>query len=164
MSTKESKLNQETLLKLISYDPQTGLMTRLTDASRRTPKGSSVGSKERLGYLQANINGLPYKVHRLAWLYMTGEWPKGQIDHINGIKDDNRFSNLRCVNNQQNCQNQHKPRKNNTSGYRGVSWKKQQKKWQAAIRAENKTKFLGYFDDPFLAHEAYKKAKAEYHA
>ncbi len=81
-------------------------------------------------------------MHRLAWLYMYGEWPVGDIDHINGIRDDNRLINLRSVSRQENLRNRRTGR-NNTSGVMGVNWDKSLGKWRSSIGIGGKTKHLG---------------------
>ena len=83
--------------------------------------------------------------HRLAWLYMTGEWPKGDLDHANMNKADNRWCNLREATNAQNGANRGIPT-NNKSGFRGVSWAKRHRKWTAHIRAGRKQYTLGYYN------------------
>lgn len=110
-------LNAERLRQLLDYDPETG---HLTWRETRGPKakGSRAGSHCNKGYLVAGIEGRVYKAHRLAWLWMTGEWPKAQVDHRNTVKDDNRWDNLREATNLQNCNNRIHP---NRTGFKGVS-------------------------------------------
>ena len=154
-------VSAERLRELLHYDPETGVFTRLKASGGGEPAGSIAGWLDKsTGYVRCNLDGICYRVHRLAWLYMTGEWPADQIDHINGERADNRFANLREATNAQNVQNRRKQR-NNTSGYPGVSWF--QTKWQAHIRINGKLKHLGCFDNPKTAHDAYLKAKREHH-
>jgi hypothetical protein len=94
---------------------------------------------------------------------MTGEWPKNQIDHKNGVKDDNRKANLRPATNKENQQNVRRARCNNASGFLGVSFHRKLAKYSAQIYVDGKKKHLGYFISPRTAHEEYLKAKAELH-
>lgn len=100
---------------------------------------------ETKGYLNGRIFDKHIKAHRVVWALHYGEWPVGQIDHINGIKSDNRIENLRVVSNTTNCRNQSKP-KSNTSGWLGVSWHKRVGMWQAKYKADYKTIHVGYYN------------------
>jgi hypothetical protein len=93
--------------------------------------------------------------HRVAWLIMTDEWPTHEVDHRLGKRGDNRWSELRHADNQQQAQNA-KLRKDNTSGFKGVSWF--QGKWGSHIRHEGKLIHLGYFDTAPEAGAAYAEA------
>ncbi len=101
-----------------------------------------------------------YMEHRLAWFYMMGEWPKHEVDHVNGDPFDNRWINLRAATHQENQSNRGKNR-NNKSGYKGVSWHRGAQKWVAQIRAHNEVTYLGLFTDPVAAALAYRKAELE---
>jgi len=115
-------MNQEQLTQLAHYDPETGVFTRLCGVKR----GHPAGSVKPNGYVRINFGRGPlYAAHRLAWLYMTGEWPKHQIDHINRVRSDNRFCNLRDVSVSLNALNK---------GAAGVSWDKRKKKWRFDLR------------------------------
>ena len=107
------------------------------------------------------IDKRPYLAHRLAWLYVMGEFPKNDIDHVDTNGCNNKISNLRLATKSQNGANSKLP-KNNTSGYKGVTWAKRNKKWMAQIMVDRKHVCLGFFHDPKLAYEAYKKASREY--
>ena len=151
------------LREAIHYDPDTGVFTWRIDAARSVKAGTVAGCVEkRIGYCTIGIKGKVYKAHRLAWLYVTGEWPDGLIDHINGVKHDNRFVNLRVVNETGNSQNIRKPNKRNKSGFMGVIFF--QRKWRANITHKRKTRWLGDFETPEEAHEAYLMAKRKLHA
>jgi len=155
----------EDLKALVSYSSDTGEFLWIVDAGRygRIKAGTIAGSKNKAhGYYAINIRGVLYPAHRLAWLYQYGEWPKGQIDHINGIRSDNRIANLRQATLQENMQNK-KVYSSNTSGYPGVTWHARVKMWQARIGVDGERVHLGYWDDPKLAAEAYEKAKAVKH-
>lgn len=157
------QLTAKYLRKIMNYDPDTGLFTW---AIERRPSpfkpGDKAGCKEGKGYISIKIDGASHKAHRLAWLYTTGKWPKDQIDHRNRIPDDNRFENLRECNTAENCQNQGL-RSNNTSGFQGVHWRKDSRKWIARIMVNMKSIHLGYFDNAKEAGAAYAEAKAAYH-
>jgi len=98
-------------------------------------------------------------MHRLAWLYMTGEWPENQIDHINHIGTDNRWVNLRDTD--ENPMNRGM-QGNNTSGFTGVSWHKYGKKWQAEMQVGGEHIHIGYFTNKQQAIDARKSANIEY--
>lgn len=154
-------LSAKELKNLISYDPGTGVFERKI----KTSANAGSGGLNKHGYIVISIASKPYYAHRLAWLYMTGEWPKGQIDHINGIRHDNRFSNIRDVSARKNQQNLNTAQKNNTTGYLGVMYmgdKRRGKKYSAAIYRDGKSKALGYYHTPEDAHKAYMAAKREY--
>ena len=113
------------------------------------------------GYLITMVEGKLYKVHRLVYLWHHGHMPK-LLDHIDGNRSNNRIDNLREATDQQNGCNRGK-NKNNKSGHKGVHYDKRRGKWQAQIMVNRKNFHVGYFDDPEEAHEAYKKAAANYH-
>ena len=141
----------------MSYDAETGLFTRLN--LKHPPITTKV---DDCGHKNITVNRGKYKAHRLAWLYVYGEFPSGFIDHINGIADDNRIINLRLASNTQNLHNQ-KLRSTNTSGFKGVSWSKQRKKWQAQCCANYVDTHLGYFDTPEEASKAYNDFASKAH-
>jgi hypothetical protein len=147
-------LNQETLKQHLSYNPSTGLFTRLIAKSKAVKVGDIAGSKDKQGYITLMVCGKLYKAHRLVWLYMYGEWPKNEIDHINRNKADNRLCNLRDV---EKWVNQHNrdANKTNKSGFKGVCRKG--KKWSAVIKINKKTHWLGVFETAELANAARQK-------
>ena len=117
--------------------------------------GDVAGTINKLGYRRIEINSKAYGAHRLIWIMHNGDIETGlQIDHINQIKTDNRIENLRLATHSQNQSNRPK-QKDNKSGFKGVSWKRQHKKWVAQINHNNKKIHIGYFDTPELAHAAY---------
>lgn len=158
-----TELTYERMVRFLSYDPATGAFTSLIN---RGPIkiGQVVGGVNVQGYIQIQIDGIIYYGHRLAWLYMTGEWPKDTIDHINGVRHDNRFENLRDVEPSGNAQNQRRPRKDNETGLLGVSKHSQMDKWVARIKIGSMYQHLGCFDTPEEAHDAYLAAKREHHS
>lgn len=157
-------LTQERLKELLSYDPDTGVFTNLTQRGTRAPKGGVAGWITQDGYINIQIDGKKYQAHRLAWLYVYGEFPEKSLDHVNEIKDDNRLVNLRLATKQENGHNVSSLQINNTSGFRGVSWHKSAKKWIATITINGKNKHLGYFNTAEESSEVYLKAKRKFHA
>ncbi len=125
----------------VSYDPETGEFVRV-DGSRAGCKHTDLSGKT---YLRIMINGKRYRSHRLAWLFITGEMPENQIDHINGDGTDNRACNLRAVTQLENSKNQRLAR-NNTTGLSGVTWHSQVSKWLVRIGDNNKRKYLGLYE------------------
>lgn len=156
-------LTQARLKELLSYNPDTGIIIRLKRTSMNQKVGQVVGYVSRRKYLCAMIDGKTYQLHWLAWMLHYGEFPKLEIDHINGNATDNRIANLRDVNRKTNMQNEVKARKNSTSGYLGVRWRKDRNKWIATIRVDGKAKKLGSFDNKEDAYQSYLKAKRIYH-
>lgn len=138
-------LTQEKLKRLLSYDPETGVFVRLVSLNSKTRVGDIAGSIHKYkGYQIVTVDGAKYFGHRLAWLYMMGEWPQ-EIDHINQVKHDNRFINLRLATRSENSL--YRPlRKDSSSGVKGVSWHSRVKKWTAQITYKGKNRHLGYFD------------------
>lgn len=135
------------------YDPLTGKFWR----------GDKVaGTVHSAGYVQITVNRKLYLAHRLAWFVMTSEWPEKDIDHRNMDKQDNRFSNLRLATDVQNQRNRCKP-KNNTSGYKGVSWNSGRRAWQVTIRYNGTNKNLGYYPTREQAADMYNSAALKYH-
>jgi hypothetical protein len=146
-------LTQARLRELLDYDPDTGIFTSRTKRGRFRA-GTTVGTLNYSGRIHIHVDHKKYLAHRLAWLYVTGEWPLREIDHINGVPTDNRISNLREATTKQNAENRDKQR-NNTSGYKGVTWSNASQKWQAQICHHGTRKYIGVFDDPREAHKAY---------
>lgn len=155
-------LTQERLKELLSYDPETGVFVWAKPTSNRMKIDGVAGSNHHSGYRQISIDKTLFRSHRLAWLYMAGTFPPEQIDHINMDKADNRFANLRAVT---QSENQHNARLKitNTSGYKGISYHKSNKKWIAEIKSNNVRKHLGYFSTPEEASVAYLAAQKIYH-
>lgn len=154
-------LTQDRLKELFEYNPDTGYFTR-TKAVKRCKVGDRVGHLADSGYLMICIDDKDHRAHRLAFLYMTGEWPEDQVDHINRVRDDNRWCNLRCVSNVENNKNS-SMQSNNTSGHVGVSWDKSRDKWAAEIRCKIQgRKRLGRFATLEEAVAARKAAEVEF--
>lgn len=143
---------REIVLRRYTYDPLTGILTSKTT-------GAPVGHRHE-GYVKVSIFGTKRGVHRIAWLLVHGTLP-ALLDHINGDKADNRLANLREVSFQANMQNQRKAMRSNRLGVLGVTAKG--RRFMAAIGKGNKRFYLGSFDTPQEAHEAYVKAKRQMH-
>lgn len=150
-----AELTQELLKKILHYNRVSGLFTWKKRGRGRT-FGKAVGCIISKGYVHIWISGQSYKAHRLAWLYIHGKFPENDIDHINGIRDDNSLANLRACTRAENCRNQRKGI-NNTSGFKGVYLCKRSNKWFAQIRCRGKAIYLGIFDDKKEAALAYNK-------
>lgn len=157
-------LTAEVVRKELSYNPETGDFIRVISHAQRKIVGRVAGSITSTGYRKICIGGHSYKAHRLAWLVIHGEWPAGQIDHINGIRTDNRIANLRVVNNRENGENKRKATASSTSGFLGVSWHKARCKWRAEIKHKGKKYYLGLFETPEEAYSTYIQKKREMHA
>jgi hypothetical protein len=159
-STKESqkgKVTAERLRSLFHYCDDTGVFTRIASIPRGGQAGSVAGGKTGAGYVALYIDGRRYWAHRLVWLYMHGRWPK-EIDHINGVRDDNRIANLREVSRRKNGQNRVEHRSGRLVG---CYYLRARKKWVAQIRVSGINKYLGIFPTEREAHEAYESALAE---
>lgn len=155
-------ITQKRLKEVIKYNPETGIFTWNIN-HKRVKKGSVAGHKYSTGYIRIAIDGIQYRAHRLAWLYITGSMPEDQIDHINRIRDDNRFINLRDVSNIENQMNKGMSF-NRKCGVRGVYKVTGSKsRWAARIMLKNKTINIGCFGSPEEAHEAYCKKVSELH-
>jgi hypothetical protein len=146
---------------LLNYDPETGVMTWVVTPGRRTKAGRVAGSLKSDGYVKIGVLGKRYPAHRLAWLYMTGEWPKNQIDHMDGKGANNAWNNLRDVPQKVNSQNLRRCKITNSTGLLGVS----RTKWGfvAEIQLDGKKHHIGVFETPVDAHAAYLEAKRSLH-
>lgn len=158
-------LTQEFLKEHFHYNPDSGLFVRLklTSSASRAKIGDIAGCKYSDGYIYMKINSKHHKAHRLAFLYMHGKMPEHTVDHINGIKDDNRFCNLRKATKSENTQNQRRPHKSNQCGFLGVYFENESGRYVAQLSINGKPKKLGRFDTAELAHEAYLSAKRQHH-
>lgn len=152
----------ERLRELLAYSKKTGVFTWKCPTSRKHKCGDVAGSRVGHRYIHIEIDGRSYGAHRLAWLYVRGVWPSGQIDHKNGVRDDNRFDNLRDGSRSFNQQNQRKAQSRNMTGFLGVS--RSGKRFKARIVVASAQRQIGTFDTPEEAHRAYVQAKRRLHA
>jgi hypothetical protein len=153
------KLTRREVAKYLDYDSETGVLRWIgltSPQSRRIKIGEAAGHANTTGHLQIMLHKKMYMAHRLAWLLMTGRWPKDQIDHINGKHADNRWKNLREATQSQNTMNA----KKRSAGDRlkGIYFNRTIKKYCAQIRLNGKATHLGVFKTPELAHAAYCEA------
>lgn len=159
-------LTKEQLQEFVLYDPETGIFTRKVDRGRnqfgsefaRWKAGKTMGTINPSGYCRISIFGSIHQAHRLAWLYHYGEWPDGLIDHINGVRHDNRIENLRVVDCAGNARNMSRSAKNKT-GINGVHIHTQNGCYIAQIRVGGKARHIGRFDTIFDAACARKAAE-----
>ena len=169
----------EVLRQLLRYEPETGkLFWRVRDPSffkdgvktaihqAAIFNGSLAGNValttlHKQGYLRGRVFNKTYAAHRVVWAIHYGEWPDGEVDHINGQPGDNRICNLRCVSHKENGRNV-KRFQNNTSGITGVAWNGQFQKWVAYITVDGKRRHLGVFDDFNEAASARKLAQQQH--
>ena len=151
----------EELKKHIFYVPRTGHFYWCHRGKNRAV-GRPAGFMSAAGYWRIGVGAKDYMAHRLAWLFCNGKWPDGVIDHINHNRLDNRIVNLRCTDQAGNMRNCIKPRKDNTTGYRGVS-KHACGKFTARIQTKGEYKHLGLFERAEDAALAYEAAKIKYH-
>lgn len=158
---KEKTLTRERLKELLWYNPYTGLFFWQVHHPRtRVTAGDIAGCIHRTHrYICIKIDKKLYMAHRLVFLYMTGKWPKDQVDHINRNRKDNRWCNLREATNQQNAANR-RAHPTNRIGLKGVILSSNGK-YIGQIKVNQKTKQLGSFDTPEEAHDAYCKAAKE---
>lgn len=146
----------------LHYDSIAGIFTWIISNSNRVNVGDVAGYTTNDGYVQIRVNRKLYMAHRLAFLYMTGGFPIEEIDHINGLRNDNRWINIREATRLENCQNT-PIQKNNTSGFTGVVWDKKNKNWMSRITVNGKTINIGRFDNPHDAYKSYLSKKSEVH-
>jgi len=130
---------------LLDCDPATGTFTWLVTRGGKAIAGSIAGSPNSRGYLRIRIDGRGYRAHRLVWLYVHGKWPAGEIDHINGVKDDNRLANLREATRAENNRNVGLSAANKT-GVKGVCFVMDSGKYRSRCRLNGEMHHLGYHD------------------
>lgn len=161
MSNFNSTLTYERLTHLLKFDPQTGLFSwnnRPCGHCQTKP----VGYTPKSGYVVVMLDGVNYRAHRLALFYVNQKWPDGMVDHINGVRDDNRICNLRIVSRSGNGQNQRRAKAGSQSGVLGAH-KHGKSGWRSSIVINGETTRLGTFRSPEEAHQAYLVAKRKIH-
>ncbi len=154
-------LTVERLKEVLHYAPSTGVFAWLQQTSSRALVDTVAGTTTSYGYRAIKIDGRVYKAHRLAYLYMTGAWPLHQVDHRDGSRSNNAWTNLRPATNTENLQNRRKARRTSKSGLLGVT--QTGAKWQARIRVGGKQLNLGTRDTPEAAGALYLEAKERLH-
>lgn len=174
-------ITAELLCQLLSYEPETGKLFWLPRPEHMFPENGSGGKSGNCkrwngrfawrqafttistqGYYRGSIGAKAYTAHCLIWAMQTGEFCQTYIDHINGIKTDNRWNNLRAATRSQNAQNQG-VRANNTSGVKGVSWVRRERKWCARVMIDRRSIHIGYFSDLNAATAAVRSARTVFH-
>jgi len=155
-----SNIDCNQLREILEYQPETGLFF-WKKKRNGISVGQMAGGKDRDGYIRIRIDNVKYAAHRLAWMYIHNDFPKNFIDHINGIKIDNRICNIRDVTRSENMQNLFKPQGRNI--YIGVYKNQNANTWYSKIEINGKQIRLGTFKTPEEANIAYKKAKLIYH-
>lgn len=155
------KLTHVQLTNFLDYNPITGVFIWKVRPSNRVQVGDAAGNISVYGYVEIRIDGILYKAHRLAWFYVYKEWPKNEIDHINGDRSDNSITNLRDVSHSVNQRNLAIP-KNNTSGCRGVNWCQNTATWRTRIKVNGDTIELGHFYCYNKAVEVRREAEEKY--
>lgn len=159
---KTDSLTAQTLRELLHYDPETGIFTRaVSQRGRNGRKGCQAGGKSDSGYIRISIQNKLHQAHRLAWLYMFGVWPTGDVDHIDGDRTNNRIANLRDVSTSVNMQNQKSAQPRNISGFLGVT--KHGNRFEASIKLNGINHYIGSYATPQTAHEAYLRVKRALH-
>jgi hypothetical protein len=148
------------LRELAHYCPETGQFTHLQSKGRKKA-GMPAGSLRSDGYVYIMFDGQRALAHRFAWLYVTNEWPTQEIDHRDGNKANNAFANLRQVSRRMNTENKRTAKRTSTTGLLGVI--RHRHKFVACIVSEGKRTYLGTFETPEDAHEAYVQAKRRLH-
>lgn len=160
-------LSQAELQSLLRYEPHTGQFIRLVRTAPSVRVGDVAGGLDAHGYVVIRLHGRSYKAHRLVWLYVHGRLPKHDIDHINGVRTDNRIANLREATRAQNSRNAG-VRRDSRSGIKGVYWCKAANKWAAHCRMNGALQHLGVYQSREEAKTAYisfaKKAHGEFFA
>lgn len=153
-------ITQNRLRELAHYCPETGKFTHLQSKGRKKA-GMSAGSLRRDGYVYVMFDGFRGMAHQFAFLYVTGEWPTQEIDHMDGNKANNAFANLRHVSRRANTENKRTAKRTSTTGLLGVV--RHRDKFVAKIVHAGKRTHLGVFETPEAAHEAYVQAKRRLH-
>ena len=158
-----SSLTQARLQELLSYNPESGIFTWKLSNSNRVTVGSIAGSLRQHGYWYIGIDGKYYGAHRLAVLYITGQFPESVVDHLDRDRANNKWTNLQCTSTAINIRRQDTP-KHNTSNCKNVSWSKRANKWLVQISVNYKRINCGYFNDFQEACNAAKIAQDKYNA
>jgi hypothetical protein len=155
LKANDPALSQAEVRARLDYNPATGIFTWRHD-------GKTAGTPTAEGYLDIYLAGRSIKAHRLAFLWMYGHWPQNLVDHVNGIRHDNRLINIRPATNAQNQWNR-APSYGTKSGFKGVKYHAKSGKWRAELQVNNRiVRVRGLFDSAELAHRAYQVAARDY--
>lgn len=157
------RITAERAREVLDYDPETGVFVWRATLSNRARIGMTAGTVHPNGYRYVSVDGTRNLAHRLAWLYVTGEWPGSLIDHIDTNQQNNAFANLRLATYKMNAENRHRAMPSNKIGLLGVS-KGRRGTFKAQIGTNGGNKYLGEFATPEGAHSAYVAAKRCVHA
>lgn len=157
-------LTAEALREVLDYDKDSGLFTWKKPTSLRVSIGEIAGARMAAGYISIGLYGTKHYAHRLAWLHAYGMAPSLHVDHINGVKHDNRLCNLRDVGRSTNLQNMMAKPKSSKSPLFGATFDAGRSKWTAQIKVNGKNIHLGRFETAEEAHAAYIDAKRRLHA
>ena len=155
-------LTADRLKELLDYCPESGVFTWRKTSSCRAVAGSVADNVSANGYIRIGVDGKVYLAHRLAWLWMNGEWPRKYVDHANFVTSDNRWANLREANDAENSRHK-RLRSDSRSGVRGVQFHKQSGKWRARIVVDKKSISLGLYPDKISAGAAFQVAATRYY-
>ena len=156
---KTNVLTQKRLKEVVQYDRRSGLFYWRVSVGKAS-RGSVAGHTDTMGYTKISIDGVKYFAHRLAWLYVHGAWPTQNIDHIDLCRSNNKISNLRDVG--QSINGLNGPlRRNNSSGYTGVSYDARRKNWVAYVHQDRRKKHIGAYKTPADAAAARRVVLAE---
>ena len=153
-------LTAERLREVLRYDPDTGVFTWRATAGRKNLVAGTIRKQD--GHRKIGLLRGQYLAHRLAWLYMTGEWPAGEVDHRDCNPDNNAWINLRLADKHQNGCNRG-PKRNNSTGLKGVVFHKKIGRYAGRIQVKGKQYHLGCFATAEEAHAAYCDAAVKYH-
>ena len=154
MKTITAGLTQQRLKELLRYDLITGEFS--------STKATALGTPNSDGYLNIKVDGVQYRAHRLAWLYVLGVWPEFEVDHEDRDPTNNRWINLRPATRSQNCSNRLVQR-NSKSGVKGVMWVARLGKWKVESRKDRKTHYGGLFGTIEEAETAAIALRAKLH-
>ena len=155
-------LTKERLKEVVTFDDTTGIFVRKLKA-KRAVVGRTLGYKKSNGYIALSIDGQKYFAHRLAWLYVYGEFPKNDIDHIDGNRTNNKIKNLRDVSRTENLQNIKIAKSHNKSTGILGAYLHMSGKFMSRIKVNKKDVYLGLFETAEQANQAYLKAKQQFH-
>lgn len=153
----------EKLKKVLAYDGETGALTWLVSVAKNVKAGAKAGCLKENGYIQIGFAGRVYTAHRLAFALTYGEWPPEMVDHINGVRSDNRMQNLRMVSCSENMQNIKRAPKSSSTGLLGATPNRNRTGFRSFIRAGGEKRYLGVYATAEEASQAYLAAKRVLH-